>query len=73
MPTTFKLIAIALLLFILFSLGSGMFYMLKDSSRSDRTVKALTIRIGLSLLLFALLMIGAATGLIAPQDPFTHQ
>ena len=32
-----------------------------------RTVKALTWRIGLSLVAFAILMIGAATGLIQPH------
>lgn len=63
----FKTIVILLLLFILFALGSGMYYLISDRGNSDRAVKALTWRIGISLALFALLMIGAATGLITPH------
>lgn len=50
-------IVIALLLAIMVSLGSGLFYLVKDKSNSDRTVRALTWRIGLSLLLFLLLLL----------------
>ena len=50
-------IVIALLLAIMVSLGSGLFYLVKDKSNSDRTVRALTWRIGLSLLLFFLLIL----------------
>ena len=50
-------IVVALLLAIMISLGSGLFYLVKDKSNSDRTVRALTWRIGLSLLLFFLLIL----------------
>jgi len=50
-------IVIALLLAIMASLGSGLFSLIKDKSNSDRTVRALTWRIGLSLLLFFLLIL----------------
>jgi ABC-type antimicrobial peptide transport system permease subunit len=50
-------IVIALLLAIMVSLGSGLFSLIKDKSNSDRTVRALTWRIGLSLLLFFLLIL----------------
>jgi len=50
-------IVIALLLTIMISLGSGLFYLVKDKSNSDRAVRALTWRIGLSLLLFLLLLL----------------
>jgi hypothetical protein len=50
-------IVIALLLAIPVSLGSGLFYLIKDKSNSDRTVRALTWRIGLSLLLFFLVLL----------------
>jgi len=50
-------IVIALLLAIMVSLGSGLFSLVKDKSNSDRTVHALTWRIGLSLLLFFLLIL----------------
>jgi len=55
------------LLAIIASLGSGLFYLLRDHGQSDRTVRALTIRIGLSFALFLLLMLGFATGVIAPH------
>ena len=63
----FKILVVLLLLVIVSTLFSGMYYMMKDKGKSDRAVKALTRRIGLSVTLFALLMIGAATGLIEPH------
>ena len=63
----FKILAVVLLLTILSSLAMGMVYMMKDKSQSDRAVKALTFRIGLSVMLFVLFIIGAATGLITPH------
>ncbi|MDB5815635.1 MAG: Protein of uncharacterized function [Rhodocyclales bacterium] len=50
-------IVIALLLAIPVSLASGLYYLVKDKSNSDRTVRALTWRIGLSLLLFFLVLL----------------
>ncbi len=63
----FKILVVLLLLVIVSALFSGMYYMVKDKGKSDRVVKALTWRIGLSVTLFVLLMIGAATGLIQPH------
>ena len=63
----FKIAIVALLLIIVGSLASGLVFMLRDRGRSERTVRALTWRIGLSLVAFLLLMIGAATGLITPH------
>ncbi|MDE2089425.1 MAG: twin transmembrane helix small protein [Gammaproteobacteria bacterium] len=62
-----KIIIVFMLLLILFSLGSGLVYLIKDNGHSERTVKALTVRITLSLILFILLMAGFATGLITPH------
>jgi len=45
----------------------GLFYLMKDKGASERTVKALTVRVSLSVLLFILLMIGFATGLLQPH------
>lgn len=64
---SFKIIVIIFLLIILFSLGSGLVFLIQDKGQSHRTVKALTFRIGLSLALFVLLMIAYATGLITPH------
>jgi hypothetical protein len=45
-------------------LFSALFFLSKDKSGGDRTVKALTVRIGLSITLFLILMIGYFFGLI---------
>lgn len=63
----FKIIIIGLLLIILFSLGTALFSMLKNEPESNRTVKALTVRIILSIALLVLIMIGYSIGLIAPH------
>ena len=52
----FKIIVILLFLTILFSLSSGLVFMIKDKGHTKRTVKALTFRIGLSVFAFLLLM-----------------
>lgn len=39
-------------LIILGSLGSAFYFLMKDKSQSSRTVNALSVRIGLSVLLF---------------------
>ena len=61
------LIIVAFLILILYNLGAGLYYMLTDKGRSDRTVNALTRRIGLSVLLIVLVIIGIATGVIQPH------
>ena len=50
--------------FILISLFSALYFLLRDKGRSERTVKALTIRVVLSIMLFALLMLGYRFGFI---------
>jgi hypothetical protein len=59
-----KWFVIAVLVLILGSLGSALFYLVRDKGGTDRTVKALTLRIGLSLALFLLLMAGHYFGLL---------
>ncbi|MCW8963597.1 MAG: twin transmembrane helix small protein [Gammaproteobacteria bacterium] len=62
-----KLIVIITLLVILGSLGSALFFMMKDHDDSDRMVKALTWRVGLSVGLFAFLMLGQYAGWFQPN------
>jgi F0F1-type ATP synthase membrane subunit a len=62
-----KIIIVLFLFIIIGSLFSGLFYLVKDKGTSERTVRALTVRISLSVLLFVLLMIGYATGLLQPH------
>jgi uncharacterized membrane-anchored protein len=62
-----KTVIILMLIAIVGSLFSGLLYMFKDHGNSDRMVKALTLRIGLSITLFLLLLAGFYFGLIPPQ------
>ncbi len=62
----FKIIILGLLLVVLISLGSALVAMTKGDT-SDKMVKALSWRIGLSVFIFILLLIGQATGLITPH------
>jgi len=62
-----KIIVVLFLVFIVGSLFSGLYYLVKDKGTSERTVRALTLRISLSVILFILLMIGYATGLLQPH------
>ncbi len=59
-----KIIVLLFIVFILASLGSALYYLLKDQGKSDRVVKALTWRIGLSMALFISLMAGYYFGWI---------
>ncbi|MCA3130666.1 MAG: twin transmembrane helix small protein [Betaproteobacteria bacterium] len=62
-----KIVIILFLLIILASLGSALFFLMRDKGGTDRTVRALTWRVGLSLALFLLLMASYKLGWIAPQ------
>lgn len=62
-----RFIIIGFFVLILASLFSGMYYMLRDKSGSTRNVKALSIRIGLSLFLFILLIAMYFAGIIRPN------
>ncbi len=59
-----KVIVILFLLVIAGSLASALLFLYKDGGRSDRAVKALTVRIVLSLALFLMLMAGYYFGVI---------
>ena len=69
MELIFKIPVLLVLVFIVFSLGQGMYYLAKDDGEEDKTrvVRALTVRIVLSLILFGLLMLGHFTGLLQPH------
>jgi hypothetical protein len=59
-----KIVVILFLVLIVGSLGSALYYLVRDKGTTDRTVKALTIRVSLSIALFVLLMAGYYFGLI---------
>jgi Na+-driven multidrug efflux pump len=58
-----RYLVIAVLLVIVASLGSAVFFMMRDRGNSKRMVKALAIRVGLSVALFLFLMLGYYFGL----------
>jgi hypothetical protein len=59
-----KVLVFLLLLAIVGSLFSGLFFLYRDHGAGERTALALTLRIGLSILLFAMLLAGFRFGLI---------
>ena len=59
-----KLIIGVAFLIILGSLASAFFFLMKDKSKSSRTVNALTMRIGLSIALFLLILFSYYMGWI---------
>ena len=62
-----RFVVFAFLAFIFISLFSGLYYVWKDRGTSTRAVRALTIRVVLSIVLFALLVLGYQLGF------FTHR
>ncbi len=61
-----KIIIITVMLFILAALGSGLCFLIRDAGKTNRTVKALTTRIVLSILLFLFLLLGFSMGWLTP-------
>ena len=62
-----KIVVLLFILFILASLGSALYFLVKDKGASTRTAKALTWRIALSITLFALLMLGFHFGILTTR------
>jgi len=58
----FRIVIIMLLLGVLSSLFSGLFFLYRDRGEGERAVKALTLRIALSIALFVLLILGYRLG-----------
>jgi putative copper export protein len=62
-----KLLIVAVFLVILYNLGAGLYYMMTDKGTTDRTVNALTRRIGISVGLILVVVLAAAMGWIEPH------
>ncbi len=54
----------AVIALILASLGSALYYMIRDKGQSTRTVRMLALRVAFSIFLFVLLMLGYKLGYI---------
>ncbi len=62
-----KIVALSILGLILLSLAGSMFFLTRDDGKGTRVVTGLTFRIGLSVLLFLILIGGALFNLIEPN------
>ena len=62
-----KVVIAVVLIGIVVSLGQALFAMSSGPDHSGRMVRALSVRVALSLLLFALVMVGSHFGLIEPN------
>jgi hypothetical protein len=62
-----KFLVLALLAAVVVSLFSGLFFLNRDQGGTDRMVRALTVRITLSVLLFLVLLIAWRMGAIQPH------
>lgn len=51
---------------IIVALGSGLVFLVRDEGKTERTVIALSIRVGLSVLLLVLLAVGFAGKFLTP-------
>ena len=63
-----KYLIVAVLIAIVLSLGSGLYFLLTDKGGSKRMVNSLTVRISLSVVLFVLLFVAWYFGLIQPHS-----
>ena len=63
-----KLVLLIILLAILVSLGSGLWFLAKDDQGSTRVLTALKIRVILSALLIGFLVLGYFQGWIIPNS-----
>lgn len=59
-----KFIVLLLLGFVIVSLFFGLYYLVNDKGQTNRTVNALSVRIGLSILAIVIVMIAGVTGVI---------
>ena len=62
-----RLLIVAVLVAIIFSLGSALFQLSRGKGDSGKMLKALTWRIGLSVGLFLVLLVAWRMGLIRPH------
>jgi phosphotransferase system glucose/maltose/N-acetylglucosamine-specific IIC component len=53
---------------ILVALGSALYFLIRDRGTGGRTVKALTVRVGLSVALFLFILFSYWVGWIEPRS-----
>ncbi len=63
----FKIVVVSLLLFVIVSLFTGFYFLIRDPSSSQRVTKALFLRVGISLFIMLFLAIGIHFGWVLPH------
>ena len=63
-----RIVIVIALIGILFSLGSALFYLMRDKGTTNRTVNALTVRVGVSIALFLFILFSYWMGWIEPRS-----
>ncbi|MBS0308052.1 MAG: twin transmembrane helix small protein [Proteobacteria bacterium] len=61
-----KIVIVIAFVLILASLGSALVFLMRDKGKTNRTVNALALRVGLSILLFLFILIAYKLGWIQP-------
>lgn len=65
--TIYKVALVVVFLVVVFNLGQALYFMMTDKDGSKRTVWALTRRIGLSLVLIIMVIVGIKMGWVHPH------
>jgi len=63
----YRVFVVAVLVLIIGSLGSALFFLMRDRGTTNRTVNALTVRVALSIGLFLILVLGRHFGWFPAQ------
>lgn len=64
-----KLLIVLAMLAIAYTLGSSFWFLIRDKGEGTATVRRLTWRVGLSLLLFMMILLALAAGWVKPSSP----
>jgi hypothetical protein len=62
-----KIVVILMLVLILVFLGRGVWFLAKGGDTGNSVVNSLAVRVGISIVLFALLIVGYTLGYIQPN------
>ncbi|WP_428035201.1 twin transmembrane helix small protein [Amphritea sp.] len=65
-----KTAIVIIFILIIITLFAGLYFLLKDQSRSRRTVKSLALRVSLAVLLLIIILLGFYTGELKLRTPF---
>ena len=65
-----KTLIVLIFIFIIISLFTGLYFLLKDQSRSHRTVKSLVLRVSLAIFLLLIILIGVYSGELKLRTAF---